>query len=109
MCGILAVHGLDNPSNDRARFIALSKRLRHRGPDWSGCFVGRRSILAHERLAIVGVGACQYVGANQWLIDPLAIQILELSPLLVTMAKLSSLSMARSTITLLSVHQLVPM
>jgi asparagine synthase (glutamine-hydrolysing) len=56
MCGILAVHGLQKPSNDRARFIALSKRLRHRGPDWSGCFVGKESILVHERLAIVGVG-----------------------------------------------------
>lgn len=57
MCGILAVHGLNKPSNeDRARFIALSKRLRHRGPDWSGCFVGQRSILTHERLAVVGVG-----------------------------------------------------
>lgn len=56
MCGILAVHGLANPSkDDRVRFIALSKRLRHRGPDWSGCFVGQRSVLAHERLAIVGV------------------------------------------------------
>lgn len=56
MCGILAVHGLEKPSNDRARFIALSKRLRHRGPDWSGCYVGKESILVHERLAIVGVG-----------------------------------------------------
>ena len=56
MCGILAVHGLEKPSNDRARFIALSKRLRHRGPDWSGCFVGQDCVLVHERLAIVGVG-----------------------------------------------------
>jgi len=56
MCGILAVHGLDKPSNDRAHFIALSKRQRHRGPDWSGCYVGQNSILVHERLAIVGVG-----------------------------------------------------
>ncbi|KXN85460.1 putative asparagine synthetase [glutamine-hydrolyzing] [Leucoagaricus sp. SymC.cos] len=55
MCGILAVHGLDKPTSDRTRFIALSKRLRHRGPDWSGCVVGQRSILAHERLAVVGV------------------------------------------------------
>lgn len=55
MCGILAVHGLEKPANDRARFIALSKRLRHRGPDWSGCFVGKDCILVHERLAIVGV------------------------------------------------------
>lgn len=56
MCGILAVHGLEKPSNDRARFIALSGRLRHRGPDWSGCYVGRDCILVHERLAIVGIG-----------------------------------------------------
>ncbi|KAG5653973.1 hypothetical protein H0H81_008841 [Sphagnurus paluster] len=55
MCGILAVHGLEKPSSERAHFIALSKRLRHRGPDWSGCFVGKQTILVHERLAIVGV------------------------------------------------------
>ncbi|KAG5646666.1 asparagine synthetase [Asterophora parasitica] len=55
MCGILAVHGLAKPASDRAHFIALSKRLRHRGPDWSGCSVGKESILVHERLAIVGV------------------------------------------------------
>ena len=56
MCGILAVHGLEKPSNVRAHFIALSKKQRHRGPDWSGCYVGQNSILVHERLAIVGVG-----------------------------------------------------
>ncbi|KAF7363386.1 Glutamine amidotransferase type-2 domain-containing protein [Mycena sanguinolenta] len=55
MCGIFAVHGLAKSASDRARFIACSKRLRHRGPDWSGCFVGRDGILVHERLAIVGV------------------------------------------------------
>jgi asparagine synthase (glutamine-hydrolysing) len=56
MCGILAIHGLERSPNDRARFIALSKRLRHRGPDWSGCFVGNDCTLVHERLAIVGIG-----------------------------------------------------
>ena len=56
MCGILAVHGLPNPAADRSKFIALSKRQRHRGPDWSGCYVGQRTVLVHERLAIVGVG-----------------------------------------------------
>ncbi|CAK5277437.1 unnamed protein product [Mycena citricolor] len=55
MCGIFAVHGIDKAANDRARFIACSKRLRHRGPDWSGCHVGKQAILVHERLAIVGV------------------------------------------------------
>ncbi|KAF7338344.1 Glutamine amidotransferase type-2 domain-containing protein [Mycena venus] len=55
MCGIFAAHGLEKAASDRARFIACSKRLRHRGPDWSGCFVGTDGILVHERLAIVGV------------------------------------------------------
>lgn len=56
MCAILAVNGLRSPAGDRARSIAMSKRLRHRGPDWSGCYVGKDTILVHERLAIVGVG-----------------------------------------------------
>ncbi|KAI0028118.1 glutamine-hydrolyzing asparagine synthase [Vararia minispora EC-137] len=56
MCGILAVHNIGSkPGAERSRFIALSKRQRHRGPDWSGCFVGKQSILVHERLAVVGV------------------------------------------------------
>jgi asparagine synthase (glutamine-hydrolysing) len=50
------VHGLKTPSLDRAKFVACSRKLRHRGPDWSGCFVGKESILIHERLEIVGVG-----------------------------------------------------
>ena len=56
MCGILAVHAINISSVDRTRFIALSKKQRHRGPDWSGCYVGKQSILVHERLAIVGIG-----------------------------------------------------
>ncbi|KAH9180612.1 asparagine synthase [Lactarius sanguifluus] len=55
MCGIFAVHNLQKPAADRSKFIALSKRQRHRGPDWSGCYVGQRTVLVHERLAIVGV------------------------------------------------------
>ncbi|MDB4584844.1 asparagine synthase B, partial [Draconibacterium sp.] len=30
-----------------------SKKLRHRGPDWSGIYCGEKSIIAHERLSIV--------------------------------------------------------
>lgn len=56
MCGIFAVHNLQKPAADRSKFIALSKKQRHRGPDWSGCYVGQRTVLVHERLAIVGVG-----------------------------------------------------
>ena len=56
MCGIVAAHGVENPASERQKYIACSKKIRHRGPDWSGCYVGQRSILVHERLAIVGVG-----------------------------------------------------
>ena len=31
----------------------MSKKIRHRGPDWSGIFSNEKAILAHERLAIV--------------------------------------------------------
>ncbi|KAH9001209.1 asparagine synthase [Lactarius akahatsu] len=55
MCGIFAVHNLQKPAADRSKFIALSKKQRHRGPDWSGCYVGQHTVLVHERLAIVGV------------------------------------------------------
>ncbi|KAH9966730.1 glutamine-hydrolyzing asparagine synthase [Russula dissimulans] len=55
MCGIFAVHNLRKPAADRSRFIALSKKQRHRGPDWSGCYIGQKTVLVHERLAIVGV------------------------------------------------------
>ena len=57
------MHGLDKPANDRVRFIACSKKQRHRGPDWSGCYVGESSVLVHERLAIVGVG--EYTALRQ--------------------------------------------
>jgi asparagine synthase (glutamine-hydrolysing) len=56
MCGIFAVHGVEKPSSERSHYIACSKKIRHRGPDWSGCFVGKQSVLVHERLAVVGVG-----------------------------------------------------
>ena len=31
----------------------MSKKVRHRGPDWSGIYSDSNAILAHERLAIV--------------------------------------------------------
>ncbi|KAG0598262.1 hypothetical protein M758_12G058900 [Ceratodon purpureus] len=56
MCGILAILGAHEASPARRdRILALSRRLRHRGPDWSGLFVGQENwcYLAHERLAII--------------------------------------------------------
>ncbi|GFY94043.1 asparagine synthetase 3 [Actinidia rufa] len=54
MCGILAVFGcVDNSQAKRSRIIELSRRLRHRGPDWSGLHCYQDCYLAHQRLAIV--------------------------------------------------------
>ncbi|KAL7410725.1 asparagine synthase-domain-containing protein [Mrakia frigida] len=57
MCGIFGVCGIqeDKIRAFRPKAVAMSKKLRHRGPDWSGCFVTKDTILCHERLAIVGV------------------------------------------------------
>ncbi|TVU27444.1 hypothetical protein EJB05_30055 [Eragrostis curvula] len=56
MCGILAVlgcAGCDEKDKKRARVLELSRRLKHRGPDWSGlCQVGD-CYLSHQRLAII--------------------------------------------------------
>ncbi len=66
MCSILAVLDTDEPRDTlRARALELSRIQRHRGPDWSGVHDTGRSLLVHERLAIVDVHA----GA-QPLIDP---------------------------------------
>ncbi|KAG6474768.1 hypothetical protein ZIOFF_068707 [Zingiber officinale] len=54
MCGILAVLGCaDSSLAKRSRIIELSRRLRHRGPDWSGLHCFKDCYLAHQRLAIV--------------------------------------------------------
>eukprot|EP00271_Cylindrocystis_brebissonii_P021106 TRINITY_DN7378_c1_g1_i1.p1 TRINITY_DN7378_c1_g1~~TRINITY_DN7378_c1_g1_i1.p1 ORF type:complete len:598 (+),score=116.46 TRINITY_DN7378_c1_g1_i1:262-2055(+) len=54
MCGILAILGAGDESTAmRSRVLELSRRLRHRGPDWSGLYTYRNNFLAHERLAII--------------------------------------------------------
>ncbi len=56
MCSILGILDIaGDPRALRDLALRLSKRQRHRGPDWSGVHSGARAILAHERLAIVGV------------------------------------------------------
>lgn len=37
----------------RQKLIAASKKLRHRGPDWSGFVIVKNTGIAHERLAII--------------------------------------------------------
>jgi asparagine synthase (glutamine-hydrolysing) len=54
MCGIIGVFDLKLKSADlRSQVLMMSKKVRHRGPDWSGIYCGDKAILAHERLAIV--------------------------------------------------------
>jgi len=56
MCSILAILNIRSDP-DRLRDVALelSRKQRHRGPDWSGVFSCDRAVLAHERLSIVDV------------------------------------------------------
>ncbi|CAG8599482.1 13160_t:CDS:2, partial [Dentiscutata heterogama] len=55
MCGIFAVFNYPSDVNGfRRRALLLSKRIRHRGPNWSGCEISSNNIICHERLAIVG-------------------------------------------------------
>ncbi|MCO5608465.1 hypothetical protein L7F22_062675 [Adiantum nelumboides] len=54
MCGILAVLCCQDSSlSKRSRVLELSRRLRHRGPDWSGLCHHGNHFMAHERLAII--------------------------------------------------------
>lgn len=54
MCGIVGVFDLKVDSKElRTQVLEMSKKIRHRGPDWSGIYCGEKAILAHERLAIV--------------------------------------------------------
>lgn len=54
MCGIVCAFDLKQKSEDlRLQVLKMSKKIRHRGPDWSGIYSDEKAILAHERLAIV--------------------------------------------------------
>ncbi len=54
MCGIVCAFDLKKSAQElRPQLLEMSKRIRHRGPDWSGIYCGDKAILAHERLAIV--------------------------------------------------------
>ena len=66
MCGILCAFDLKQSNvSIRPQILEMSKKLRHRGPDWSGIYDASNAVLSHERLAIVDP-----TSGNQPLISP---------------------------------------
>ncbi len=58
MCSIFGILDIKSDATAlRPLALEMSKKLRHRGPDWSGIYASDKAILAHERLAIVGVNS----------------------------------------------------
>ncbi len=54
MCGFVGVFDLKTDAEKlRPQVLEMSKKIRHRGPDWSGIFSNNNAILSHERLSIV--------------------------------------------------------
>ena len=54
MCGIVCVFDLKEKAEIlRPQLLEMSKKIRHRGPDWSGIYSDDKVIMTHERLAIV--------------------------------------------------------
>ena len=53
MCGIVCAFETKAKKNIRSKVLEMSKKIRHRGPDWSGIFSNDNAILSHERLSIV--------------------------------------------------------
>lgn len=54
MCGFVGMFDIRSYSPTlRSQVLAMSRKIRHRGPDWSGVFQSEKAIISHERLAIV--------------------------------------------------------
>ncbi|MDD3723533.1 MAG: asparagine synthase B [Lutibacter sp.] len=54
MCGIVCAFDLKEKADLlRPQILEMSKKIRHRGPDWSGIYSDDKAILSHERLSIV--------------------------------------------------------
>lgn len=54
MCGIAGIFNIRTQTSElRNKALKMAQKIRHRGPDWSGIYVGGSAIMAHERLSIV--------------------------------------------------------
>ena len=55
MCGIIGLFDIENDQEMRKQALNMARKIRHRGPDWSGSYSDGFCILMHERLSIVDV------------------------------------------------------
>jgi len=54
MCGIVGIFNIKEQTKAlRNKALVMARKIRHRGPDWSGIYCGKTAILTHERLSIV--------------------------------------------------------
>lgn len=54
MCGFVGMFDIEEGAAQyRDRVLSMSRKIRHRGPDWSGIYRGEDTIISHERLSIV--------------------------------------------------------
>lgn len=54
MCGIAGIFNIKSQSKElRSKALQMARKIRHRGPDWSGIYCGESAIMVHERLSIV--------------------------------------------------------
>ncbi|PVV02674.1 hypothetical protein BB560_002858 [Smittium megazygosporum] len=71
MCGIFGAFNYWGDIDEyRIQALSMSKKIRHRGPDYSGCITKGQNIICHERLTINGVssGAQPFANADSSLI-----------------------------------------
>ena len=55
MCGIIGLFNIQNEEAMREEALKMVRKIRHRGPDWSGSYSDQNCVLMHERLSIVDV------------------------------------------------------
>ena len=52
MCGIIGLFNIHNEQAMRAEALKMVRKIRHRGPDWSGSYSDKFCVIKHERLSM---------------------------------------------------------